>query len=461
MRVMRRVLNNHICSCILSTALLAALAHCLYPKNAVAQSQNCTGDVQGNGGTDRPGEPIVCESGSKFLKGPREIDMGKVSDEGQEAAVTVKGQGAIITIESLTVNGEGADANKPAVKVKKGTLVLEGVLNISDVKTAVEIDGKGSTVMLLGETGRKSITIKEGGHGFKVKGGNLSLKGKTEITGVGSGGVESTGMEISNGGMVYVEEGVTFDKVTTAIRIARGSGEASISGRGSMNVTGEGIAIQVEGGGKASVTLKTITGDNKGTGMVVSGSGDLTLNDVTMTGMKTAMQVVSGTASVMGETQITVRGGNGIGVKVERSGTLNMMGETMIMVTGTGGVGVKVGEGTVNATLTNTRITVVENGTGVKVGEGTVIMKQGSITGDRTGTGVQMMGGNVTLEGVNISSFMKGIEATKGTLKVKGGTQITVADGGTGINMTGGTLNMNQGTITVKGGGIGVNVGDR
>ncbi|WP_343358438.1 right-handed parallel beta-helix repeat-containing protein [Bartonella schoenbuchensis] len=223
--------------------------------------------------------------------------------------------------------------------------------------------------------------------------------------------------------------------------------------------------MEVEGG---IVTMMgtTVTGDGSGKGLVMKGgTANVTLTSVTMKDVDTGVEVDGGTLKLEGKTTIKV-GGSGSGVSVSGSGQVMMNGTTTINVTGSGkGMYVKGGtvvmEGTTKIEVTEngtgmyvsggdvvmsgeTTITVKGSGDGLNVSGGTVMMMgKTTITGSGSGKGVYVGGGNLTMEGVDISNVGTGIYAVGGkSLTVKEGTIRGNGSGGTGVFVTGGNLTM-------------------
>ncbi|WP_425290194.1 right-handed parallel beta-helix repeat-containing protein, partial [Bartonella bovis] len=194
---------------------------------------------------------------------------------------------------------------------------------------------------------------------------------------------------------------------------------------------------------------------------------------VTISGVKTGVEVKKGKVDMMGGT-VTFTGGNGNwGVHVQNGATANLMRATIKGTSGQGmGLYVVGGTATMNGgEISNVsegvyatgmgkltikgeaKITFTGSGYGVKVG-GTV---NATITGAEikgggaTGTGVIKDGtGEMRMTNVNISKVKVGVSVTNGNLTINGGTMTGVQ---TGITMLGsGKLVVNNNaTITFKG----------
>ncbi|AQX30172.1 hypothetical protein BscR1v2_002170 [Bartonella schoenbuchensis R1] len=194
-----------------------------------------------------------------------------------------------------------------------------------------------------------------------------------------------------------------------------------------------------EGVESASLMGTTITGDGKGTGVMMMG-GDVMLNMVNILKVKTGVRVEKGMLKIL-EGSVTEFTGTGVMVGSEVK-SASLMGTT---ITGDGkGTGVMMMGGDVMLNMVN--ISRVK--TGVYAEKGTLIMNQGSvtdfasygvmvgdgvksaslmgveITGKDSGDsyGVYAMGGDVTLNMVMISQVEMGVYARKGVLKMEGGS---------------------------------------
>ncbi|WP_158244985.1 hypothetical protein, partial [Bartonella bovis] len=378
------------------------------------------------------------------------------------------------------------------VKVSnEGTVVLgEGVKGIEGMK--VGIDG-GGTVRLMkdvafnngaeagikieGSKGNASVigvgkTVIVKGSGIEVdgNGGTASVVGLT-IKGTGSTGV---GVDVQNG------REMTLNKVEVSgftVGVNAKNGTVNINGNSTIEVIANGTGIMVSGSGAtADLTKVTIKGTGSGMYGVRGTGGTVTLNMVNVSGVQKGVEATGGKLNInMGSINFT--GVGSYGVKVGSGATAELMG-TKIMGTSGQGTGV-IKEGT--GEMTMNMVTIEGVGKGVEVKNGTVKINMGSITfesgvknygvhvqngasaiitgatitgkGSGQGTGVHAMG-TTTMNMVNISNVAMGVGLQKGNLTVNGGTMTGVQ---TGITMSGsGTLKISGGTtITVKDGGTG------
>ncbi|MEL6093452.1 beta strand repeat-containing protein [Bartonella schoenbuchensis] len=433
-----------------------------------------------------------------------------VRAQGGGSLIEVKNSGKVVLMEGVTVTGSGSGE---VVVINNGGTVELGGVQLKDVKTGIVVKGGGNANVKGGAT----ITVKQGGTGFKMEGTATANVMDMTINGSGGGG-NRTGVEMgSTGTLTMTKVGITTGSAGTGAKVTKGTLE--LNGGSTITVGQNGTGVEVEGGtanvtsttikvvgsggkglvmkgGTANVTLTRITGSGNGmgaTGLEMSGNANVTLMGVTMNQVGTGItKSGSGTLTLNGGTKITGSGRSGVGINVTGgsgnvmltgvtisevqkgvemggSGVLKLDGDSKITVQGNGtglnvssgtvmmtgvttinvagnGTGMSVSNGTVMMNGTTT-ITVAAGGKGLDVSGGTVTMKgTTTITASGTGTtGVQMSGGEVMLEKVNISEFTTGITMTGGrSLKLDGGS-IRGNNRGMGINVTKG------GTVTVEG----------
>ncbi|ENN92914.1 hypothetical protein m02_10110 [Bartonella bovis m02] len=424
--VMGCVFKHHVYLCVVSTAMLAGLSLITSHTKVYAQQTNC-GTVDSTG--DVVNEPIVCDrSGTMVLntsssgRGNKiEIKMSKHSDK---EAVKIMGGADIIAIKKLTVTVTGWNGKGPVIKVDGGgKLTLKGGVEVTGVvkgvEKVIEVNG-GGELMLMGKS-----TIKVDGSG-----------GNGKVVGVQMGSMEK----------LMMMRDVTFEGVTEGINI-NGSKEGVMVmglGTGTMTVNGKGsVGIKVEGSGSIDATvmrLKIVGDRSGGKGVVMGMGGTLNMTSVGISGFETGVSASGkGMVEMMGNSTITFKGGTGLSVSGEANATM------------IGGKIVGDGSGT---------------GTGVVMGSTGMVMLNmvniSDVRGSGGGTGkygVQMTGeGTMVLMGGSIMGFETGVEATAGTLKMMGGTAITVTSGGTGLEVKGEAMATLMGGTTIKGDGKGYGV---
>ncbi|MEL6093941.1 hypothetical protein [Bartonella schoenbuchensis] len=327
---------------------------------------------------------------------------------GNRTGVVMEGQGGILTLNNVKLMQLETGA-----KVTNGTLKMIGksTINVAGSGTGVEVlSGKANVT-------NTAITLQgDGGKGVKVNNGKVTMMGGS-ITGSGNGstgtGVEMEGsadVTLTSVNVLNVQKGITKG----------GSGALTLNGTTKIQVVGGGTGMSVSGG-KVTMEGGSITGNGgSGTGLVMSGNADVTLNGVNISEVQKGVEMGgSGVLKLDGTTKINV-GQNGTGMSVT-GGNVVMTGT--LRITGSGTTGMSVSNGTVTMEG-KTMITVGHNGTGMSVTDGTVMMN-GGLTIKASGmgtTGVQMSGGEVMLEKVNISEFTTGITMTGGrSLKLDGG----------------------------------------
>ncbi|MEL6093431.1 right-handed parallel beta-helix repeat-containing protein [Bartonella schoenbuchensis] len=391
----------------------------------------------------------------------------------------MQGQGTAdvveLEIKGSGGNGTGAEVSSGTLKMTRVTLkdlatgakvTGQGTLRmIGDSTITVGQNGTGVEVSNNGKVEMMGATIKvvgSGGKGLVMKGGTANVV-MGSITGSGNGTglvMEGTAdVTLTNVDVLNVQKGVEM----------RG-GTLTVNGKSKIKVVGGGTGMSVSGG-NTTMMGGEITAGNTGTGLNVGGKANVILTSVTMKQVGTGAKVTGGKLTVNGTTTINVTG-NGTGISVG-GGEVTMMGTTTINVAA-GGTGLKVTKGMVMMSG-KTTINVAAGGTGLDVTDGTVMMNGGlTITGSGE-KGVSVGGGEgVWLTNVDISQFTTGITMTGGEkLTVEGGSITGSGGSGVGINVTRGNGNVTVegveiskfatgiymtgtgGTLTVSGGSIG------
>ncbi|OPB30085.1 right-handed parallel beta-helix repeat-containing protein [Bartonella sp. WD12.1] len=279
--------------------------------------------------------------------------------------------------------------------------------------TDVEISKVGTGVQMLGG---KKLTMERGeikefttaGVSVGISVISAELKG-TVITGKGSG----TGVKVEDKGTSanLTLDGVTIESVEKGVEM-NGTGALMISGKTEIQFTSDnGYGVYV---GKkvtrADLRNVTVTGENKGVGVKVSGRGvsaNLTLTNVTVSKVATGLYMMGGKSLTMTGGSIGFTRSYGVYVGGEMTAKL-----TKTVITGSGGGnGVYATEGTVE--LDGVTIAQVETGVDISGGK-SLTMKDGTIK-------------EFTTEGMSV-----GISVISATLT---GTIITGKGGGTGVKV--------------------------
>ncbi|WP_204379493.1 hypothetical protein, partial [Bartonella bovis] len=147
----------------------------------------------------------------------------------------------------------------------------------------------------------------------------------------------------------------------------------------------------------ATLTNVTITGGGNGKGVWMEGK-TLTMDGVNISGVKVGVEATAGT--------LVISGGS-IGFN-----------------DGADNYGVKVGREVISATLTNVTITGGGNGKGVIVDRTKMIMEEVRIS--NVAMGVEVTGGNLTVNGGEMTGVQTGITMLgSGTLVVNNNAKIT------------------------------------
>ncbi|OPB29077.1 hypothetical protein BWD121_000820 [Bartonella sp. WD12.1] len=377
-------------------------------KGIVAESEGAVTVMTGLIGVKKDGVVVEVKNrgkvtlmGTSFTKvtmGAEVKGDGKLKMTGGEIRVTstnggtglsVGGTGSAIMMGGMIV-GKGGETSKGVVMMGTGTVELNKV-EVESFLTGVEIkSGTSGTVTLTG--GSMIKAAGDGGVGIKVEGGTLKINGESTIEAKGTHGV--------------------------GIKIMEGNG----------SVTMVGGKIQGHG-----------NGSGQGVGVDMAGDGTVELTKVTVLGFETGVKVSKGKVTISGESAITAKGQNAVGVEVKGTGVLKINGESTITAEGDNGVGVRITE------------------TGKAEVIGATIKGNGGRSGTSKGVVVDTLSEEgVKLTNVTIESFATGMEVKKGTVKISGESKITGIS--TGLSVQGGTVTMMGGKISGGGSGQGVGV---
>ncbi|WP_343358102.1 right-handed parallel beta-helix repeat-containing protein [Bartonella schoenbuchensis] len=413
------------------------------------------------------------ETGARVTNGTLRLNgTTKIDVTGSGSGVSVSGSGQVMMNGTTTINVTGSGKG---MYVKGGTVVMSGetTINVTGVGTGMEVGGSGGSIgfagtygVMVGSSVKKATLTNveivgrgDNGVGVWVKGGDLTVKGNTRITGVkvgimmmGSGELKVEGGTkiefVADGIGMYVGSAVTRATLTNVTIVGRGEngngyGVLMMGSTGTLMMDGVNISKVETGvyamGGVLMVSGGTIKEVERGIAMT---GGTLTVEKgarIEFTGNYGVYVGDTGRATLTGVT-ITGEGGggkgNGYGVYAMGQGTLMMDGvniskvETGIYMeageslmvkggsigfAGEHGYGVKVGKSVTEATLTNV-----------------------TITGSGKGDGIYAMGGNLTVSGVTIKEVERGIAMTGGgVLMVEGGTIGFMRDYGVYVGDTG------------------------
>ncbi|WP_035464532.1 hypothetical protein [Bartonella bovis] len=407
--------------------------------------------------------------------------------------VTISGveKGVEVTSGNLTVNGGTmTDVGMGIRMLGKGTLKISGgtritvkdgvgnygigvggmvTANITGAMITGSGSGTGKGVWMdgTGEMKMNNVQISDVAMGVEATGGNLTISGNSTIT-------------FNNGAGNYgVRVGREVTARLTDVRIV-GTG----SGTGGNGEGSKGVEVSMGSSKTMTMTDVTISGVEKG--VLMNGTGTLRMTKVDISGVKMGVEATAGRLEISGHSRIMFNNGaDNYGVKVKNGVTMATLTSVTIAGTSGNGEGSK-GVWMEGKTLEMTNVDVLNVGVGVEAKKGgTLTIKEGkigfkkdygigvwgtatatitgtTITGEGKGKGVYATGvGEVTLTmtGVNISNVAMGIEATAGTLTIKGG-EIGFKDGrdnyGIGVGKSVTLATVTGTTITGEGSGTGV-----
>ncbi|WP_208541685.1 right-handed parallel beta-helix repeat-containing protein [Bartonella capreoli] len=403
------------------------------------------------------------------------VDM-TIMGKGTGAGVLINGRGTVVmtkvtmkdvamgarvsngVLEMIGKSTIAVGGNGTGLEVKGGKVMMMGgsITGNGNTGTGVEVSGMNATVTMMG------VTLKDVDTGARVSGGTLTLNGGSTIK---VGGVGGNGVSVSGGDVVMmgkttinvtgvgmglnVTDGTLTVTGTTTIEVGGSGGtgmyvtggEVTMSGETKIEVGAGGKGMEV--GGSAMVMMTggslTITGKGSGTGVMVSGSADVTLERVNISGFAKGVQMTGGTLMVRegmivgnnSGTGVDVTGGanvtlTSVNISQVETGIYMEAGESLTVREGTinfmGAYGVSVGAGVTSASLTGTKI-VGRGKTGVLMGStGTLTLERVNISGVQTG--VEVTGsGKLTMENGEIR-----FTGAYGVYVGKSVTEATLAD---------------------------------
>ncbi|AQX31199.1 Right handed beta helix region [Bartonella schoenbuchensis R1] len=449
-----------------------------------------------------------------YARGGKKLTMkkGSVDFTGNYGVGVYLGNTAMAELNDVTITGSGKGSTGVYAMGTENVKVGLTDVKIEAVEIGVMMLGKGNLTME--NVTRISLAIG-GGYGVMVGGDvtaelkDVKIIGGRSGKGMGVYGMGGTNLtmtldkvEISKVemGVMMLEgksltiTGGSIKEVQTGVRVMGGKSLMIRENSRIEFMGGYGVMV----GGEVTAELKgtTITGQDKGVGVIMESSGKMMLDKVGISKVKTGVYAEKGTLIIEKGTTIDFKE-SGWGVYVEKlvkSVNLNdvtIKGEESGMGTGVYAVG-GAGNGELTISLEKVEISKVGKGVyarggkslmirgtteisfmgeyGVKV-EGLVstyltktrIVGTGSERGRNNGVSVGVYavgGGIVTLEGVDISGVQTGVSAEGSQLTVTLSGGVKISNVRTGVAMTGsGTLAVEDGTKIEFKDGYGVMVG--
>ncbi|WP_146023835.1 right-handed parallel beta-helix repeat-containing protein, partial [Bartonella bovis] len=413
--------------------------------------------------------------------GTLEIKGGMIGfNDGDGYGVKVGSAVTSATLERVTIRGMGSGTGTGKGVIMEGKTLGMSEVNISNVSEGVWVKQGGTLTVNKGSIGFM------GEYGIGVWGEATATITGTRIEGEGSGkGVYATGkavtLKMTDVDISNVEVGVYASNGTVDIN------KGTIEFKGGGDEVGYGVMVgsSVK---MATIMGTTITGDGKGTGVLMDGTNmvplTMTLNEVNISNVGEGVWVKGTLVMKGGSIKFTNNGvkGYGMGVYVGTEATANITG-TEIRGMGTGTMyGVVMNGKTLG--MSEVTISNVSEGVWVKQG-GTLTISGGSMTGVQKGitmmgsgrlmvqdrTRIEFKGGeknygigvwgeataNITGTRIEGAGSGKGVYATGAgavTLKME---EVQISNVGEGVNATNGTVDIKKGTIEFKGKyGIGV-----
>ncbi|OPB29065.1 hypothetical protein BWD121_000700 [Bartonella sp. WD12.1] len=270
---------------------------------------------------------LVGTNFTKVTTGAQVSGQGKAEVTSVKIVGNEKGQGVVMMGEGeVTLMGTTVESFLTGVSVSDGTVKINGESTIKaegDDGVGIKITEKGKAEVIgatIEAKGDRAVGIKVEGQGkanVNMMGGKIQGHGNESGQGVGvdmagengtvtltSVGVEGfeTGVKVSKG-KVMISGAST--KITARGKKAVGvqiteTGKAEVIGATIEGGGDWGTVLKVEGQGKAELKDVTIKGNENGNnkGVVMMGEGEVTLNNVTVSGVKTGVEVTNGMVKI-------------------------------------------------------------------------------------------------------------------------------------------------------------------
>jgi hypothetical protein len=426
---------------------------------------NVTGNATVTSGTNGL-KTMTVGNGTIAIGGALDVTAALSGNDAGDATASVTGTGTMNITGNVTVtggttalrdalltvsgvSGVGAGVNiGGSLTVNAATLAGSSTVSLTNASSRMRVTGAGGVInndSLLVDPGIFSMT--NAAATLTTGSGAAALAATTRVTTgsmtvAGSAVVDSrtNGLKTLTVGNGTISIGGDLSVTAAAATLDTGDATASVTGTGTMNITGN---VTVTGGSNANRDASlTVTGAS-GVGAGVNIGGSLTVNAATVAGSSTvsltnasSRMTVTGTGGVINNDTLTV--GVGIFSMTNAAATLTTgsgaaaLAATTSVTTGSLTVAGNVvvdsrTNGLKTLSLTNGTINITGN---LSVTAAAATADTGDATASVTGTGTMNIGGNATVTG--------GSNANRDALLT-----VTGASGvGAGINISG-TLNVN------------------
>jgi len=459
------------------------------------RSGNISTALAGGGGLIKSSAGTVTLSGANSYTGVTTISEGTVIAASNTALGSTVGntvvssgatlgvQGGIITLEPLTLNGNGVG----------GTGALLNISNINTVAGAITlgsaariISASGQMDLLGGITGAgQNLTI--GGTGSILVNGNITT-GTGSLTKVGSGVLQLQGTNTFTGtlqvdagslflagGSAIADTGALVVNTGASVGLFNNETIGSLAGGGNVSLSSHTLTT---GGNNASTTYSgnlggtgrltktgtgtlTLTGNNTYSGGTTITGGTLQIGNGGTTGTLGSGNVVNNAALVFNRSNDLT-----IDSVISGTGTLTKQGAGILTLSGANtytGV-TTISEGTLiaasgNALGSTAGNTVVSSGATLGVQGGVTVNEPLTINGNGVAGGgaLRSISGNNVFGGVITLGSASGINTDAGDMELTGAINsagFNLTFGGQGNTLVLGNLNLGTGQLTKDGNGI-------
>jgi hypothetical protein len=384
------------------------------------------------------------------------------------AANVLSLSGGTVTIDTTLIENV-ASANS-AVAVSGATVTLNGVGTVlhPSAGAALVVSSSGSAVVnnITITAGSGADTVQCSGSGtLTIFGTSVTATAAHQVLTNSGGTVNVTGCTLDGGAqsasVVLLTGGTTNIDGTSTLRNCAGGGSnalvrsnsgsavANIGPGTTMSLVGSCEVANVLGGGPITLTNVTVSGSSSVVTMHVGG-GTLVLVDVaiTQTAAQNAITLSSGTLNVTGS---TINGASQASDVLSLTGGTANIGTTLIENVGVSNNLITMPSGSPTLSLGPGSALTPTAGVALNAAAGSATLTNVTVTGGSGSYGITAAGATVSLvnTGVTLTSAHIGIYLSAGSVTANGGT---VIDGGgfatNGVFQSAGTFTSNGATLT-------------
>ncbi|HCM1955427.1 TPA: hypothetical protein N3A08_004571, partial [Salmonella enterica subsp. salamae serovar 9,46:z4,z24:z39:z42] len=370
-------------------------------------------------------------------------------------------QGGLAGVNNITLSSAGSSANSTNIintgvlttEAQIDTVVSRGIENLTTIKTqGMTLGGSGDDW-----TNTASTDDSGKGGGWVLDGVNVSKSGNISLKNVGFSNSTLTAGNISLSSAD--NSALSFSNVT----LNASSGQVNVTSGGDLTLSKgavkaeQDIDLSANGnmtlGGSSAVSLTSTSGNITLQGGKAAGTGNMTLNNVTLN-------------ASAGSVNLTAQTGSGVGINLTKS---NVTAADFLL---DNGAGVKSVDSSNRAVVlrSNTSVNVTGNATFNVTGSGNYAMATGGATVaakdiviNSTGAQLSLQGdtllnasGNITLNGCVSKNNQNAVETTGSNITLQAGQNIGIngissytGSGANGVVLS--NLTLNAATVNITG----------